>query len=99
MNNRFRKKPIVVEAFQMTKSVRGVPDAWPEWLVRAKELSRETLGSLFITYPFSIESTFSIYTLDGLSVVNWDDWIIRGFADEIYLCKPEIFTATYEKVR
>jgi hypothetical protein len=24
------------------------------------------------------------------------DWIIRGVAGEVYLCKPDIFAATYD---
>jgi hypothetical protein len=39
-----------------------------------------------------------IPTLDGTVFAVENDWIIKGVAGEIYPCKPEIFSQTYEKV-
>jgi hypothetical protein len=94
----YRKKPIIIEAFQMTKRLRGVPDAWPEWLVKARELPRLSTGSLYLTREGDSESTLSICTLEGQHEVSWNDWIIRGIKGELYPRKPDIFEATYEKV-
>lgn len=40
----------------------------------------------------------SIYigTLEGEMCASPGDWIIRGVKGEIYPCKPDIFTSTYE---
>jgi len=39
-----------------------------------------------------------IDTLEGGHIVCPGDWIIKGVAGEYYPCKPDIFSATYEKV-
>jgi hypothetical protein len=39
-----------------------------------------------------------ISTLEGGHVVIPGDYIITGIEGEHYLCKPDIFEATYEKV-
>jgi len=94
----FRKKPVVVEAFQMTRERRHSNDDWPEWMHEAWNKKREAPGSLFPTEKGKAGGTLSIATLEGQHLVSWDDWIIRGIAGELYPCKPEIFAATYEKV-
>lgn len=42
--------------------------------------------------------SFVIRTLEGDMSGVAGDYIIKGIADEIYPCKPEIFEATYEKM-
>jgi len=37
-----------------------------------------------------------IPTLEGLMLGVQEDWIIRGVKGELYPCKPDIFSATYE---
>lgn len=39
-----------------------------------------------------------IPTREGEMVAAPGDWIIRGVHGELYPCKPEIFTATYDAV-
>ena len=39
-----------------------------------------------------------IGTLEGDMRADVGDWVIRGIKDEVYPCKPDIFTATYEPV-
>jgi len=39
-----------------------------------------------------------IKTLEGLMHVSKWDWIIKGVENEMYPCKPDIFTKTYEPV-
>ena len=39
-----------------------------------------------------------IDTLEGGHIVCPGDWIITGVKNEKYPCKPDIFTATYDKV-
>jgi hypothetical protein len=40
-----------------------------------------------------------VETLKGLMRAEYGDWIIRGVKGELYLCKPDIFDATYEPVK
>ena len=45
MNLKFRKKPVVIEAFKMTEERRASNADWPEWMHRAWQLDREAPGS------------------------------------------------------
>lgn len=91
---KYRKKPVVVEAFQMTKEHRWDNSKWPEWLNAAwnKEPGE---GSVWID-PDAEELVCG--TLEGVYRIGWDDWIIRGVKGELYPCKPDIFAAMYEAV-
>ena len=92
---RFTKKPVVIEAFQMTEERRASNADWPEWMHRAWQLDREAPGSLYPTEEGTGDGTLSIGTLEGPLLVSWGDWIIRGVQGELYPCKPDIFEATY----
>ena len=39
-----------------------------------------------------------IKTLEGKLGARRGDWIIKGVADEVYPCRPDIFSSTYEPV-
>lgn len=94
----WRKKPIVIEAFQMTAERREDNADWPNWLHDAWQLEREFPGSLYpTTRGVTADRTVSIGTLEGPLLVSPGDWIIRGVKGEIYPCKPDIFAASYEQ--
>jgi len=93
---KFRKKPIEVEAFQMTKPRRWDNSEWPGWLHKAWNLHPETPGCLYCM-PENNQELF-ISTLEGDHRISWNDWIIRGIKGELYPCKPDIFDATYEMI-
>lgn len=95
---KFRKKPVVIEAFQLTKETRADNRDWPEWMNRAWNEKREAKGSLYPTEEGTGDGTLSIGTLEGQHLVSWNDWIIQGVSGELYPCKPDIFELTYEKV-
>lgn len=97
---KFRKKPVVIEAFQMTRERRASNAEWPEWLNEAWNRPHDAPGAVFPkNYPASdAADEVVIFTLEGLHLVNFDDWIIRGIKGELYPCKPDIFAATYEPV-
>lgn len=98
--NKYRKKPIIIEAFQMTLERRKDNSEWPEWLNEAWNKNNNLESSLFPKdFPDSNGTDLlSIYTLEGIQTVNWNDYIIQGVNKEIYPCKPDIFEKTYEKV-
>lgn len=97
---KFRKKPVIVEAFQMTRERREDNSEWPHWLHLAWNKSHGEPGAVFPSeWPHSDGTDkLSINTLEGVHLVGWDDWIIRWPAGELYPCKPHIFEATYEPV-
>lgn len=79
MTLRWRKKPVVVEAF------RYAINEQPGWFVASCEA-----GLVRGFDPIVIR------TLEGEMTARGGDWIIRGVQGEIYPCKHDIFTATYE---
>lgn len=95
--SKFRKKPVVIEAFQMTEESRHDNRDWPEWLNEAWQREPGE-GALFIDATDDMRQRLAIGTTEGVMRVAWDDWIIRGVKGEIYPCKPDIFLATYEPV-
>ena len=92
---KFREKPVVIEAFQMTKERRWDNSEWPNWLYEAWQEERGEPGCLFC-----IEGGEQLYvnTLEGRHNITFDDYIIQGVQGELYPCKPDIFHATYEPV-
>lgn len=92
----YRKKPVVIEAFQMTEARCTNNEDWPEWMNIAWNKERGAPGSLYPTEEGTGDGTVSIGTLEGQHLVSWGDWIIRGVKGELYPCKPDIFEATYE---
>jgi hypothetical protein len=97
---RYRKKPIVIEAFQMTKERRQDNSEWPNWLHEAWQMEHHSIGALYASdYPNSDGTDMlRIRTLEGDQLVSWNDYIIQGVQGEIYPCKPDIFEQTYEEV-
>ena len=98
MNYRFQKRPVVIEAFQMTPERRASNADWPNWMHHAWNLERGESGSLYPTEPGTADGTLSIDTLEGEHLVSWGDWIIQGVSGELYPCKPDIFEKTYLEV-
>jgi hypothetical protein len=91
---KFRKKPVVIEAVQLTGlgAVRNT-----SWLRRA--LDQAELWPEPGTARFAADvDALEIATLEGIHRASIGDWIIRGIKGELYPCKPDIFAATYEAV-
>lgn len=86
MKMKFRKKPVVIEAFQYKKDVSFIDI--PKWLTEA------IIGG---EVKLTNEESY-VDTLEGRMTVSEDDYIIKGVEGELYPCKPNIFEATYEKV-
>lgn len=81
---KYRKKPVVIEAFCLGKDVP------PEWFVlRIKN------GQAW--YSGGDNWYYTIKTLEGDMRANEGDYVIKGIAGEIYPCKPDIFNLTYEQ--
>ena len=80
---KYRKKPVVIEAFQWTGGPEQEDD--PEWIIEAiksKVAWFENAGTPDVK--------FMIQTLEGVHEASVGDYIIRGIAGEIYPCKPDV---------
>ena len=95
---RYRKKPVVVEAFQITRDTRTDNRYWPEWLHDAWNTPHDVPGAIYPSeFPESDgRDKLTIHTLEGKLLVEWGDYIIQGVNGEIYPCKPDIFDKTYD---
>lgn len=88
---KYRKKPVVIEAFQYNGDFQDRNGTYyiPDWAVEANET-----GVLY----FKDAGDLYIKTLEGDMMANVGDYIIQGISGEIYPCKPDIFEQTYELV-
>ena len=88
---KFRKKPVVVEAFQLNE--RGlVGEDWFWNAVSENKVITHDFGK-FNQNPAWCE----IKTLEGTMIAKAGDFIIRGVQGELYPCKADIFMVTYEQ--
>ena len=81
----FRKKPVVIEAWQ-TGQDYDEDCAILGWCDGRAVGADDGVGNAII----------AIDTLEGTMLVEPGDWVIRGVKGEFYPCKPDIFEATYE---
>ena len=87
--SKFRKKPVVIDAWCW----RIRPDLdKPQWLTDA------LASGVIVALNEYAGSGAEINTLEGTMRADLGDWIIRGVKGELYPCKPDIFAATYEPV-
>lgn len=95
--SQFRKKPIVVEAFQITQASRSNKDAWPTWLYRAWNSQNGAIGSLQED-PADPTGQLQLVTAEGTLTILWGDWLIQDADGELYICKDAVFQKTHDAV-
>jgi hypothetical protein len=81
---KFRKKPIVIEAFR-----------WDGTEQSAFEVESKLGNPVELHYG---DGKFLIYTLEGVLEVSPTDWVIRGVQGEFYPIKEKILLETYDPV-
>ena len=99
----YRKRPISVQAFQMTEAAMNREIYWPDWLEEASEKPAGEAGALRPVVADDSDTrvvSYEIYTLEGPHIVILDAWIVQGPAPthEIWAVRDDIFRATYEEV-
>lgn len=94
---KYRKKPVVIEAFQYDGDLKGSDGQYyvPDWAVKAFENKAIFFDGLDSESP---PTELFIKTLEGVHHANVGDYIIQGVNGELYPCKPDIFEKTYEAV-
>lgn len=93
---KYRRKPIEIEAFQMTLAHRNDNSDWPEWLNQAWNLDWLATGAVFIDEGDPQRLRLYVRTLNGPALLAWNDWIIKGIYGELYPCASSVFEATYD---
>jgi len=84
---RWRKKPVVVEARQLTTD-----NAAELWLWAGTSVGSNGIRDVTV----NVDDGLTIDTLEGRMRADFGDWIVKGVKGEFYPCKPDIFEATYE---
>lgn len=88
---RYRKKPVVIEAIQLTDVT--VEECYEFMGIQNKG---NFPGCGHGIDP--ADGQFKITTLEGVHTAELGDYIIKGIKGEFYPCKPDVFEASYEKV-
>jgi len=89
MIQKFKKKPVVIEAIQYTGHNGH----------EIKQFSNDLIIESPVLEPSEDNPTgayLQIKTLEGIMIGKVNDWIIKGINCEFYPCKPDIFEKTYE---
>lgn len=86
---KFRKKPVVIDAWPVRDLVATAMGRW-------KELPLSVLAAYEAGGWVFTDEGIHVPTLEGSMLARLDDWLLRGVAGEFYPCKPDIFAATYE---
>jgi hypothetical protein len=92
---KYRKKPVVIEAHQLTHDVAVAH------LIDKQPLPFGLHSSSSNYHPANRRvdrMDVLIKTREGTMHANLGDWIIKGVKGELYPCKPDIFEQTYEPV-
>jgi hypothetical protein len=91
---RFRKKPVVIEARQLTDTNAAELLVW----INDHFVDDDVAAMRGGPGGGSRGATLYIKTLEGTHLAEVGDWIIRGVHHEFYPCKPDIFAKTYDEV-
>jgi hypothetical protein len=86
MIQKFRKKPVEIEAVK-----------WDGNNVVEIQMFISNGSWHWISEKDGV--TLYIATLEGKMKADIGDWIVKGVKGEFYPCKPDIFDATYEKIK
>lgn len=95
--DRYRKKPVVIDAVQWDGTAQGAAPIIDRILRsggRAVYLCADP--ERCAAHGGDAPHTIRISTLEGDMSASIGDWIIRGVHGEFYPCKPQVFAATYE---
>ena len=88
---KYKKKPVVIEAFRLGY------DCMSDWFADAITENRVILRGTSSGFYHADDTSADIETLEGQMHACYGDFIIQGVKGEIYPCKPDIFFATYEE--
>lgn len=85
---KYRKKPVIIEAIQFEDNSDRIIEI------------HEFMGgdTIRVNYEDKDNPYLKIETLEGIMKASVGDYIIKGVNGEFYLCKPDIFEKTYERV-
>lgn len=93
---KFRKKPLVIEAMQWDGTPEDASDIL-DWVLAHGGTARYHSTMLVDTSP--TVPFIAVDTLDATAKVFAGDWMMRGTVGEFYPCQSDVFNESYEHVR
>jgi hypothetical protein len=87
MMARYRKKPVVIDAWLWDETKETLAVLREAGLFATRHDSHVTENYV---------RNLGMRTLEGTMMAEKGDWIIKGVKGEFYPCKPDIFEATYD---
>lgn len=85
----YRKKPLIVEAWQWWPQLPGAPGVRH---IKANRVDLSKTRGILVDRP----ERYVVDTQHGEAQVEAGDWIIKGINGEYYPCKPDVFAELYE---
>lgn len=89
MPDRFRKKPVVIEAMPFRRENAEEVASW---------CGGQVVHDVKPSDHDDVATWVRIPTLEGVMTAQLGDWVIKGVQGEFYPVKNDIFEATYERV-
>ena len=89
----YRKKPVVVEAFQLTRDVDSIA---PPWFTQAVVDEKVFIDRVLVDGHIDVYGC-TIRTQYGKVRAKLGDYVIKGINGELYPCEADIFKKTYER--
>lgn len=86
---KYRKKPVVIEAWQLTPEDDNTRVLPPSWFLDALVDGRMVAAG---------GGAVTVFTTEGTMFGDVGDWIIQGVEGELYPCRDSVFQVTYEAV-
>ena len=86
---RYRKKPVIIEAMQLTRRYADVVLTF---------IGRDKVAGFNLGEFREDECFIEIETPGGIITAQEGDYIICGIVGDFYPCKPDIFEANYEPI-
>lgn len=87
----YRRRPVFVDAFQLTEKHDKSLDDWPQWALKAVTDWDGKLGRVGNTLYLEKE-----YSLDSFSV---GEWLVRDMSGNLSIIKGDEFSTFYEAVK
>ena len=85
---KYRKIPVVIEAYQIPPDDDQTRELPPHWLLDA--IANGVVWQRGDSWCIKTSNT-------NTQLANVGEWIIRGVENELYACPDSIFQATYER--
>jgi hypothetical protein len=89
---KYRKKPLEVEAIQFNGNITEILDFCNA------EVTYDREKIVYVCGGTVYRETLTIHTREGYMTANKGYYIIKGTQGKFYVCNPETFKETYEKV-